>query len=124
MAGTPSFASDLQAISDVIDVYFSGLHHADTATLSSVFDEDCHLCAPGVRLSLAQWLAKVESRPVPAELGLPYLYRIVSMGVYGNQAMVQAICPLLGSEYFDFLGLLREHSQWKIVSKMYADSSL
>lgn len=109
------------AISAVINQYFNGLHHGDVARLRRIFDPNAVLVAPGIRRTQDQWLALVAKRPKPAELGEPFAYQILAIEVMGQQAMVKAYCPLLGAHYLDYLGLLNENGQWRIVSKNYAD---
>ena len=111
-------------ITELVQLYFEGLHHADIKKLGTVFSYDCVLKAPGVRRNLGQWLELVQNRPVPAEQDAPYAYEILSMEVLGDQAMVKVSVPLLGSDFIDYLGLLKEDGKWSIVNKMYADKPL
>ncbi|MCG8612298.1 MAG: nuclear transport factor 2 family protein [Pseudomonadales bacterium] len=113
-----------EALSTLIEIthqYFDGLHNADVDLLKRIFHPDCVLKAPGIRRDINEWLRLVSNRPVPANEGLPYAYRILNIEVLGQQAMVKVLCPLLGSTFVDFLGLLRENDRWLIVNKMYAD---
>lgn len=111
------------AILRIIEQYFLGLHHADTTLLANIFHEDCVLKAPGIRRTLNEWLTLVSQREVPATRGDAFSYRVISLSVEGDQAMAKVYCPLLGAQFFDYLGLLREQSEWKIVNKMYADAA-
>ncbi|WP_233071033.1 nuclear transport factor 2 family protein [Motilimonas eburnea] len=114
--------SDSAIIEAMITNYFKGLHSADTELLDSLFDDNVTLFAPGIRRSKVQWLELVASRPVPQELGHPFSYQILSIELSGEQAFAKLSCPLLGEQYLDFLGFLREQGQWKIVSKQYANN--
>ncbi len=114
-------ADDLQAVAAVIAKYADGLHHADVAALRGIFDEHARLQAPGLRRSREDWLAAVASRPIPAQRGDPYAYRVLAIDILGDQAMAKVDCPLLGRRYIDYLGLLKEDGRWCIVNKMYAD---
>jgi len=109
-----------QQIKRLIQMYFEGLHFADTSKLELVFSPDCILKAPGIRRTQSEWLALVKSRPVPADAGAPFAYQIIDIECMGKQAMVKAYVPLLGNEFIDYLGLLYENGQWQIVFKMYA----
>ena len=113
--------SDFIAITGILQRYFDGLHHGDTAKLKSLFHGDAWLKAPGVRRSLAQWLTDVENRSVPAQLNKPFDFKILAIDVVQDQAMAKIYCPLFDFNYIDFLGLLKEEGQWRIVSKMYTD---
>lgn len=104
----------------MVDEYFAGLHQGDAARLTSLFHPDCVLKAPGLRRTRDQWLADVTSRPVPREIGHPWNYKIISLELEGDQAMVKVDCPLPHGHFLDYLGLLNEDGVWKIVNKMYA----
>ena len=114
--------ADLVAITALLRHYFDGLHRADTALLSRIFDDAAHLYAPGVRRSKQQWLELVANRPVPAALGHAFAYQILSVELSGEQALAKVACPLLGRHYIDYLSLLKEQGQWRIVAKLYADN--
>jgi len=105
----------------VVEAYFEGLHQGDVVKLRSIFSADCVLKAPGIRRDMDTWLSLVETRPTPAQQGDSFNYRIISLEVLGDQAMVKLYCPLLGSHFIDYLGLLYEDGSWLIVNKMYAD---
>ena len=113
--------SDFESITAIIQTYFYGLHNGDVAKLKSIFHQDTWLKAPGVRRSLQQWLEAVADRPVPAQQSKPFNYKILSIDVVQDQAMVKIHCPLFDFNYIDFLGLLKEQGQWLIVNKMYTD---
>ncbi len=113
--------TDFVAVMEIVKDYFDGLHYGDTHKLAEIFHPDAVLKAPGLRRTLSEWLAAVSNRPVPAQQGAPYRYRLLSVDITGDQAMVKAACPLFDYNYVDFLGLLNENGQWRIVNKMYAD---
>lgn len=113
--------SDFQAVQAQVERYFYGLHHADVSLLAGLFDDHVVLVTPGVRRQLTEWFALIQSRPVPEIEGHEFAYKILSLEVYGSQAMVKVECPLLGHNYIDYLGLIKENGNWLIVSKMYID---
>jgi hypothetical protein len=114
-------ADEFTAVMKLIADYFDGLHHADVPTLRNIFHPDAFLKAPGLRRSLEEWLGAVANRPVPAQEGQAYSYRILSIEIIKDQAMVKLECPLFDHFYIDFLSLLKENGQWLIVNKMYTD---
>lgn len=116
--------SDFESITEIIQVYFHGLHNGDVTRLKSIFHQDTWLKAPGVRRSLEQWLKDVADRSTPAQLNSPFNFKILSIDVVQDQAMVKIQCPLFDFNYIDFLGLLKEQGQWLIVNKMYTDVKL
>ncbi|GLX79509.1 hypothetical protein tinsulaeT_28490 [Thalassotalea insulae] len=113
--------SDYQQITALIHDYFDGLHYADIDKLDNIFDDNACLQAPDIRRTKQQWLELVATRQVPAKLNHSYQYQILNIEIIGQQAMVKVDCPLLGNHYIDFLSLLKENNQWRIVNKLYAD---
>lgn len=115
--------ADIQRITQIIHQYFDGLYYGDIDILAAVFREDTVLKAPYLTRSLEQWFSDIVERPIPADetKGSHIGFRILSIEVVGDQAMVKVECPLFDFEYIDFLGLLKENQQWLIVSKMYVD---
>ena len=105
----------------VIQMYFDGLYFADVEKLESIFHPDAFLKAPNHRRSLTTWLKDVATRETPSEVGGANNFKVLSVEVIQDQAMVKVDCPLFEHKYVDFLGLLKEQGQWKIVNKMYTD---
>ena len=114
-------ADEFAAVTAIVKDYFDGLFQADVAKLAAIFHPDAYLKAPGQRRSLKQWLDAVASRPVPAQQGDPYRFRLLTVDIIQDQAMVKVDCPLFEHQYVDFLGLLKENGRWLIVNKMYTD---
>jgi hypothetical protein len=114
-------ANDFKSVMTLVKHYFDGLHHGEVAKLRSIFHPDAFLKAPGLQRSLDQWLDAVATRPVPHQEGHPYDYKLLSIEVIKDQAMVKLECPLFDHFYVDFLGLLKENGRWLIVNKMYTD---
>ncbi|KZN34568.1 hypothetical protein N480_21320 [Pseudoalteromonas luteoviolacea S2607] len=112
---------EVDEVKSVVHRYFEGLYHGDVNTLKSIVCESLELKAPNLRRTLAQWLTLVATRPTPKEQGEPFDYRILSIDIEDEQAVVKLVCPLLGRVYIDYLGLLKEQGKWLIVNKMYAD---
>ncbi|NRA15910.1 MAG: nuclear transport factor 2 family protein [Oceanospirillaceae bacterium] len=121
MKSIPKDTSDFSSITAILQNYFDGLHHGDVDKLAAQFHPDAWLKAPGARRSLNQWLTDVSSRPVPAALNKPFAFEILSIDVVQDQAMAKIKCPLFEFNYVDFLGLLKEQGQWRIVTKMYTN---
>lgn len=121
MKTAPSQLNDLQTITLIVQKYFDGLHNGDVSKLRSIFHVDAWLKAPGIRRSREQWLTDVGNRPNPAQQGKLFEFKLLSVDVVKDQAMVKIECPLFDFNYIDFLGLLKEKGQWLIVSKMYTD---
>jgi len=115
--------ADLIDIISVVDQYFNGLFNGDTRTLKNIFKEDAFLKAPDFRLGRDAWLQAVAERPIPRDTHPRDNFRIESIELVQEQAMVKVKCPLFDHDYVDFLGLLKEGEQWRIVNKMFVDTS-
>ena len=50
---------------------------------------------------------------------MEYNFHVMSLEIIGDQALVKVNVPLLAAHFIDFLGLLKEEGQWKIVNKMF-----
>ena len=114
-------AGEFTAVMALVGDYFAGLHYGDVAVLKAIFHHDAYLQAPGLRRSLEDWLDAVASRPVPKQQGAAFDYKLVSIEIIKDQAMVKLECPLFEHFYMDYLGLLKENGRWLIVNKMYSD---
>ena len=114
-------AHDFKLVMDLLADYCDGLHYADIEKLRAIFHKDAFLKAPGLQRSLEEWLVAVAIRPVPEKEGRPYDFKLLSIEVIKDQAMVKLECPLFDCFYVDFLGLLKEKGRWLIVNKMYTD---
>jgi len=113
---------DLIEITRLLNEYFEGLYNADTKRLRKVFHPTVNLQSQGLRLTRDEWLHRVINRSIPSEINESYSYKIINIDILGEQAMAKVECPLLGDFYIDFLSLLKEKGQWKIVNKMYANA--
>lgn len=112
---------EFESVMTLVQDYFDGLYQGDVKKLRSIFHPDAFLKAPELRRSLDQWLEAVAARPIPAQQGQAYDFKLSSIEVIQDQAMVKLDCPLFEHAYVDFLGLLKENGQWLIVNKMYTD---
>lgn len=113
--------NEFELVNAVVQDYFDGLHYGDVEKLRAIFHADAFLKTPGSCRSLEQWLSAVASRQVPSRQGRSYEFKLLSIEIIKDQAMVKLECPLFDHYYIDFLGLLKEDGRWKIVTKMYTD---
>ncbi len=118
---TNSSTLDFASVTAILHTYFEGLHQGDVSKLSAIFHDDAWLKSPNNRRSLTQWLSDVAARSTPVQLNQPFAYKILSLDIVQDQAMAKIHCPLFDFNYIDFIGLLKEQGQWRIVTKMYAD---
>jgi hypothetical protein len=115
----PSYQSDHEAIVGLLNDYFDGLFEGDVEKLRSIFHADAWLKGNNYRKTLNEWLEAVANRPIPGDEGMEYNFNIQSLEIIGDQAMAKVDAPLLAAHFIDFLGLLKENGQWKIVNKMF-----
>jgi hypothetical protein len=117
---------DHHAILAVLADYFNGLYTGDTALLRSVFHPDAALFAEIAGQSyhkrLEDYLAGVEKRQSPEELGEPYQMKVLSVDVTCNIATARVHVPAHGFNFYNYLSLLRSEGVWGIVNKIFCDA--
>ena len=115
--------TELPMITETVQRYFDGMYHRDLGLLRKAFHPEAHLFGhlqgKFVRISLDQWLAMVESRPVPAEAGEPYDMKIVATDVTGAVASVKVADLYRGLRFTDYLTLAKDDGGWVIVNKAF-----
>ena len=114
-----SYQSDYDAIIGLMHDYFDGLYEGGVKKLRDIFHSDTWLKGNNYRKTLDEWLEVVANRPIPRDEGMDYNFNIQSLEVIGDQAMAKVDVPLLAAHFIDFLGLLKENGEWKIVNKMF-----
>ena len=114
-----SYQSDYEAIIGLLNDYFDGLYEGDVDKLRNVFHDDAWLKGNDYRKTRDEWLEAVANRPVPRDEGMEFNFNIVSLEIVDDQAMAKVDVPLLAAHFVDFLGLLKEDGQWRIVNKMF-----
>ena len=111
--------SDYEVILKILNDYFDGLFEGDVEKLRGIFHEDAWLKGNNYRKTLNEWLEAVANRPIPRDENMEYNFNIQSLEIIRDQAMAKVDVPLLAAHFVDFLGLLKEDGQWRIVNKMY-----
>ena len=114
-----TYQLDYVTIVGILNTYFDGLYEGDVEKLRSIFHNDAWLKGNNYRKTLNDWLEAVAKHPVPSDEWMEYNFNIQSLEIIGDQAMAKVDVPLLAAHFIDFLGLLKEDGQWKIVNKMY-----
>lgn len=114
-----------EAVLRVVDAYCRGVYSGDIALLRSAFDPRALLFAD-VRGAayfrpLEEYLAVVVGRRSPQALGQAFLMRPISVEVTGNIAFAKVACPMFDYHYIDYLSLVRQEGEWKIVNKTFTD---
>lgn len=117
-------AEDHAAVSRLMESYFDGLHHADSATLRRVFHpQSAYVCATEgdeLYLDLDTYLARVDKREPPAKRGEMRDEAVLEIAFgSGRMARVTARMHMMGRDYLDFLTLIRDGAEWRIVAKVF-----
>ena len=113
------YQSDYDAIIGLLNEYFDGLYDGDVDKLRRIFHDDAWLKGNDYRKTRDEWLEAVATRPIPRDEGMDYGFNIQSLEIIGDQAMAKVDVPLLAAHFIDYLGLLKEEGQWRIVNKMF-----
>ena len=113
-----------EAILDLLDAYFEGLYQADSTLLASVFHSRAQYVntVPGDEriLTLAQYQHLLDQRVSPASNGEPRHERVISIETTANtMAFAKVQMSMMGRDYTDFLTLIREQNQWRIIAKVF-----
>lgn len=114
-----------EAVLAVVNAYCRGVYHGNVELLRSVFDPRAQLFAdvrgePYFR-PLEDYLAVVAGRQPPEALGQAFLMRPIAVEVTHKIACAKVYCPMYDYHYIDYLGLLHQGGEWKIVNKLFTD---
>jgi hypothetical protein len=117
-------ADDFAALTAVMQLYFDGLHHSDTARLRRVFHPKAvyatategHL----THLGMEAYFAVVDARPSPASRGEARADRIVSISFAGPvTALVRAECAIGTKAFQDLLTFVKLDGEWRLIAKVF-----
>lgn len=104
--------------------YFELLNDGNVETAKRLFHKDCGLfhVNDGVlaHASFPKYLEILLTRQSPKSRGEPVFGKVVSVDQTDENTAVLRVLSAVQPRYFeDFLSLLREGGQWKIVAKVY-----
>lgn len=113
------------ALSALLRAYGDSLYDGDVERLRTLFDPRAMLYGevrgqPYCR-TLDDYLAVVAARQSPRALGEPHGMRVLSVEVTHTVALARMRCVMLGYDYHDYLSLVHDGRQWRIVSKVFTD---
>ncbi len=115
---------ELAAIADVLEGYFDGLFHADSARLAKVFHPDARYVntveGDYMNYSMAEYFAIVDKRQSAASEGKRRQDQILSIE-FGSprMAFAKVTMTMMGRDYLDFLTLSRDNNGWRIITKVF-----
>ncbi|MEX0302236.1 MAG: nuclear transport factor 2 family protein [Leisingera sp.] len=112
-------------VGELMEVYFEGLHQADSTMLRKVFHPQlAYVCATEgdeLYLDLETYMARVDGREPPAKRDDPREEEILEIAfASGRLARVSARMTMMGRDFHDFLTLVRHGSEWRIVAKVFS----
>lgn len=114
----------LDAVLEVVQTYFDGLHHSDTARLRRVFHPKAqYVCVSDGTLlyrDMETYFDVVDKRPSPASRGEGRTDELVSVEFAGPvTARVNLRCSIGSRDFIDFLTLIFIDGRWQVISKVF-----
>ena len=119
-----------QALTDIVAVleaYFEGLYYADSKKLAEVFHQDARYVNTVkddyMNFSIQEYFDIVDHRVAPASSAKVRADRIISIEIGGaRMAFAKVSMTMLGRDYLDFLTLVLDDNEWRIMSKVFSYS--
>ena len=116
--------SAFRAVESVLETYFDGLYHCDTARLTTVFHPRAIYAtadeSPPLYRSLEEYLSVVAKRQSPASRGDERRDHIDAIEFAGaNTAFARIRCTIGSRDFVDFLTLVHEAGRWRIIAKVF-----
>lgn len=116
--------SKFEDVAEVLQAYFDGLYFSDVSILEKVFHPRAiYVTAdetPTLIRSMDEYLPVVAKRVSPASREEPRRDVIEDIEFAGeNTARARVRCSIGERDFVDFLSLIREDTQWKIVAKVF-----
>ena len=111
-------------VATVLDRYFDGLHHGDTALLRQVFHPEArYVCATEgtlTHLGMDEYFPIVDRRPSPASRGEARVDRILAIEFAGPVTALARVECAIGPKFFtDLLSLVLVDGRWQIIAKVF-----
>lgn len=119
-----NFPAAAPAIVDVLQTYFDGLYHSDTARLRRVMHPRAHyVCVTDGTLlyrTMSEYFLVVDARPSPASRNEARADRIIAIEMAGPvTAFARVECAIADKHFVDLLTLVFVDERWQIISKMF-----
>lgn len=113
-----------RAVEVVLNRYFDGLYHSDAEALRAVLHPRAHYVTVTdgslTYHTVETYLPIVAARPSPASRLEQRADRIVSVDFAGPVTARAHVECRIGSKFFtDFLTLIRDGGEWRIISKVF-----
>lgn len=117
--------SEEREIQDLMDRYFDGLYHSDSAVLRTVFHTDLAYVngteGSYENMGLEPYMARIDARTAPASRGDPRDEVIERIAFKGNRiGIVEARMTMMGRNYQDLLTILNTDDGWRVLTKVFS----
>lgn len=123
LSNQASARCDVADVADVVETYLIAIHAGDTTRLAEIFEPTASLIGWDEgemrRVPLKQWLAFVDSIPSPLSAAVPFDGKIISIDISETVAVAKVTESYRAFKYLDYLSLINDDGQWKIVGKTY-----
>ena len=112
------------AVTSVLETYFDGLYHADTAKLTVVFHPRAIYATadetPLLYRTMDEYFPLVAKRVSPASRDEPRRDVIEAIEFAGeNTAFARVRCSIGTKDFVDFLTLVQTECAWRIMAKVF-----
>ncbi len=117
--------TDFEAISALLERYFTFLHEADVDAIDEVFLSECDLICPMadgtlVHMTRDAYAEAVAGRESPKSQGYPRHGVIQMIDQSGPMtALAKVDCAVQPRYFRDYLILVKRHGDWKIAAKVF-----
>lgn len=116
--------NDRAAVEAVLNRYFDGLYNSDADQLRGVLHPRAHYATMTdgslIYHTVETYLPIVAARPSPARRNEPRADRIASIDFAGPATARAHVECRIGPKFFtDFLTLIRDDGEWRIISKVF-----
>ncbi|WP_342379912.1 2-hydroxymuconate tautomerase family protein [Myxococcus stipitatus] len=117
-------SGELPALLDCIATYLDGLYFADVERLSRVFHPRARYFSTAEgslkELDMPTYFDVVRGRVPASASQQPRYDRLLSVDLAGpHTAMVKLECALAPRHFTDYLSLVKDEGQWRIISKVF-----
>lgn len=109
----------------MIEIYFEGLHQADSTILAPVFHDEARYvnatAGDNMNYDMPTYFDIVDHRTSPADRDEERDGRILSISFGDDRiAFVVARSTMFGRDYLDYLTLIAIDGTWKIIAKVFS----
>lgn len=118
---TPTDHTEIQGL---LQRYFDGLYHSDSALLRTVFHDDL-VYVNGTsgtyeHMGLEAYMARIDARTPPASRGDPREEVIDRIALKGDRiGIVEARMTMMNRSYQDLLTLIHTGDGWRVLTKVF-----